>query len=133
MNASLEFCGNSIVIRDFVHSIEDEQGGNPYNCSFSIRVVSGEFSGLASGCECDYKEFKEFVTQLSELVDFKRSEVEFREIGYGSVLKFVGDERGHIEVSGKIYGKAMIHSMEFEFVTDQTVYKSFINELSTFE
>lgn len=57
MGAKLEFNGNLIEIQEFYHSIEDEKSGNPYNCTFNIRVVSDVFSGLADDCEYDYKEW----------------------------------------------------------------------------
>ena len=56
MEAKLEYCGDYIAIRDFCHSIDDEKNGNPYNCSFDIMVKSGVFTGIADGCEYDYKE-----------------------------------------------------------------------------
>ena len=98
MSAKLEYCGNKIEIVNFHHSVEDESSGNPYNCSFDIRVKSGLFSGFANGCECDYKEWKLFVSQLKELLRFKINTVVFQEIGYGGRISFIGDSLGHIEV-----------------------------------
>lgn len=129
MGAKLEYCGNLIEIVDFRHCVEDEKSGNPYNCSFNIRIVSGMFSGVADGCECDYKEWKKFIKQLNDLILFKASEVIFQEIGYGGQISFKGDKLGHIEVSGLVYGNAMSHSLQFSFMTDQTAFPSFINEL----
>lgn len=129
MDATLEFCENKIRLSDFRHRIEDESSGNPYNCSFEIWVTSGLFSGVADGCELDYKELKKFIEQLKSLVFGKTKEAVLQEIGYGSELRFVGDGLGHIGVSGTIYADAMSHSLTFEFMTDQTVYTSFINEL----
>lgn len=132
MEAKLKYCGNLIEIADFRHSVEDERSGNPYNCTFNIRIVSGVFSGLADGCEYDYKEWKKFVEQLNDLLLFKTNEAILEEIGYGGKISFKGDKLGHIEVSGLIYGGAMSHSLKFEFMTDQTAFPSFINELKKF-
>lgn len=129
MSAKLEYCGNKIEIVNFHHSVEDELSGNPYNCSFDIRVKSGLFSGFADGCEYDYKEWKIFVRQLKELFLFKTNKVVFQEIGYGGKISFIADSLGHIEVSGIIYGEAISHSLQFEFMTDQTVFLPFIKEL----
>ena len=129
MEAKLEYLGNLIEILDFRHSVEDEKSGNPYNCSFNIRIVSGTFSGLADGCEYDYKEWKKFVEQLNDLILFKTNEAILFEIGYGGKISFKGDKLGHIEISGLVYGNAMTHSLQFEFTTDQTVFPSFISEL----
>jgi len=131
MNAKLEYCGNIIEIVNFCHSFEDELSGNPYNCSFNIRIVSGMFLGYADGCEYDYKEWKKFVAQLGNLILFKTNEVILHEIGYGGTIKFVGDGLGHIEVSGLIYGNAMSHSLQFEFMADQTAFSTFLSELQS--
>jgi hypothetical protein len=36
MKASFEYYGNTFEILNFTHSVEDENNGNPYNCSFDI-------------------------------------------------------------------------------------------------
>lgn len=129
MKAKLEYCGNIIEIVNFYHSLEDEKIGNPYNCSFDMRIVSGMFSGFADGCEYDYKEWKKFVVQLKSLSSSQTKEVILREIGYGGKIKFLGDGLGHIDVSGLVYGDAMSHSLQFEFMIDQTALSSFLSEL----
>ena len=87
MEAKLEYCGDYLVIRDFYHSIDDEKNGNPYNCSFDIIVKSGVFSGIADGCECDYKELQKFIMEIEDLISFKRKDVIFCEIGYGNTIQ----------------------------------------------
>ena len=132
MDARLEYCGNSIEIKDFRHYVEDEANGNPYNCAFNIKVSSGFFSGFADGCECDYKQIKEFVTQLENLVLFKISDVSFVEIGYGNRIDFKADKTGHIIVSGTIRSGDCSQRLEFEFFTEQTVFPPFIESLKAF-
>lgn len=127
--ARLEYGDDFFEIRCFSHSEEDEKSGNPYNCSFTMKVRSGEFSGQSHCCECDYKDIKKLITQLEELVNFKTDEAVFRELAYDSTIRFAGDGCGHITVSGTIYGDAKIQSLQFEFMTDQTVYPSFISDL----
>ena len=129
MEPKLEYLGNYIVIRDFQHYIDDEKNGNPYNCSFEIIVKSGVFAGIADGCECDYKELQKFIVSLEDLISFKRRNVTFCEIGYGNTIQFKCDTTGHIEVFGEIQGDAGSHVLKFQFMTDQTVYPQFINEL----
>ena len=129
MEPKLEYLGNYIVIRDFQHYIDDEKNGNPYNCSFEIIVKSGVFAGIADGCECDYKELQKFIVSLEDLISFKRRNVTFCEIGYGNTIQFKCDRTGHIEVSGEICGEAGSHVLKFEFITDQTSFPKFINEL----
>ncbi len=131
MNAKLEYDGNSIIIDDFCHSLEDEMNGNPYNCSFKIRVVSGSFSGYADLCEYDYKEWRKFIEQLKKLVWSETDHVVLQEICFGSTIHFDGDGLGHVQVSGLIYGGATSHSLQFEFRTDQTVYPAFIKQLQS--
>ena len=129
MEAKLEYCGNYITLKNFHHSIDEEKSGNPYNCSFDIIVKSGVFSGVADGCECDYKELRKFIVALEDLISFKRKDATFCEIGYGNTIHFKCDRAGHIEVLGEIQGNAGSHVLKFEFMTDQTVYPQFINEL----
>lgn len=117
-------------ILDFRRDIDEEARGNPYNCSFRMRVVSGAFSGVADGCEYDYTGWKAFVRQLQNVYLLKAREAELLEIGYGSRILFRGDRLGHITVFGKIYGDAMSHALKFEFETDQTVYPDFLEELN---
>ena len=132
MNAKLEYCGNRIEIEEFCHFSEEEERGNPYNCSFRIFVRSGRFEGYADGCEYDFEAFQYFIQQLKRLVQNQLRQAKLEEIGYGSKILFTGDGRGHIEVSGTVYGEAMTHALQFSFSTDQTVYASFIKELESF-
>ena len=128
-SATLTFDENKLEIIDFEHYVSDEEAGNPYNCYFRIKALSDGFSALSAGCEYDYKALKLFIKELDELIDFKREAVHFEEYGYGSKLTFSGDGMGHIKVSGVIYGEHRSQSLLFEFMTDQTVYPSFIKEL----
>ena len=130
MYARLEYCGNIIEIKDFRHYAEYEISGNPYNCTFNLKVVSGLFSGFADGCECDYKQNRGLADRLEDLVLFKISEVSFVEIGYGNRIDFRADKTGHIVVSGAIRSGDGSQKLEFEFLTDQTVFPSFIGSLN---
>lgn len=132
MDAGISYLENQFKIVNFKHHIKDELSGNPYNCSFDIKVVSGLFSGYAEGCEYDYKEWKNFIQQLENIYNLKSDYAEISEICYGSKIIFKSDYRGHIEVSGKIFGKAMKHTLEFCFDADQTVLPKFIMELKQF-
>ena len=131
MEARLEYCGNYIEIKNFYHSVDDEKNGDPYNCSFDIKVKSGVFSGIADGCECDYKELQKFIKALEDMILFKRKEITFVEIGYGNKIEFICDRSGHIKVSGDIQGDAGSHILKFEFMADQTVFPEFIKELKS--
>ena len=131
MEARLEYCGNYIEITNFHHSVDDEKNGNPYNCSFDIKVKSGVFSGIADGCEYDYKELQKFIKALEDMILFKRKEITFVEIGYGNKIEFNCDSSGHIKVFGDIQRDAGSHILKFEFMTDQTVFPPFIKELKS--
>ena len=127
--AKLEYGENLFEIKCFFHSLEDEQSGIPYNCTFGMRVMSEGFSGEASGCECDYKDIKELAEQLRALIDFKTDEAMFRDLDYNSEIHFKGDGIGHITVSGILYGYMGKQSLNFSFETDQTVFPAFISSL----
>ena len=97
---------------------------------FLIFVKSGLFSGCGD-CEDDIESFKQFVFELQELYDFKRSSVTFQDMCYGSKIVFTMNKVGVIQVKGTVYADAMEHSMSFCFGVDQSFLLPFINELKT--
>lgn len=130
--------GNSyeqLIISNISISYEDFNSGNPYNTTFNVKVISGDFTGV-SEFEYNIKDFIRFVKEIRELYDFKLRQVELNDICYGSNIQFCLDKTGHITISGTIYGNAMEHSLTFIFTTDQTgievfcksLYKDFITE-----
>ena len=123
-SAKLCFGDNFLIIKDFICHQQDIY----YNTSFNLEVKSGFFSGTAP-CEYDIKEFRHFVSELYQMYDFKKQNVELNDICYGSKVVFNADKTGHINVSGEIFGKAMRHALKFSFNIDQSVLKQFISEL----
>lgn len=131
MNASIFYNNNLMEIADFIYYPEEVERSNPYNCTFNLKIISGVFSGVAP-CEYDITDFREYILALEEMYLFKRRSVELKDICYGTNVLFSMDKLGHIDVSGTIYGEAMIHEMKFEFHIDQTVLPPFINKLKSF-
>lgn len=129
VNARLEYCGNYLELDDFQHDAAAEKSGNPYNCTFDIRVKSGDFAGIADCCEYDYKELQNFIAALEDLIAFRRTEVSLTEISTGRTVHFACDSTGHIRVSGELICDADVQSLRFHFMTDQTVFPAFIREL----
>lgn len=125
---SLIFLDNSLVISDFQYSQSDACNGNPYNTAFKIKIVSGPFSGLGD-CEYDIKNFILFAREINELYDFQRNKVELSEICYGSNVSFEMNKTGHLAIRGEIFGRAMLHTLKFEFDADQTALKPFADSL----
>lgn len=119
---------NMLSIKNFYYSPEDEKNGNPYNTSFLVKIVSGEFSGVGI-CEYDINEFKKFAKEINDLYEFKRFQVLFNDICYGSTIDFKLNKIGHLEIKGEIFGKSMFHSMKFSFNADQTSLKGFADSL----
>ena len=119
---------NSIVIDNFNFHPNELRRGNPYNTTFSIFVTSGLFRGFGD-CEYDIREFKRFVFELQEMYDFRRSTVVFEDICYGSEITFTMNKLGGIEIKGTVYADAMLHSLTFQFNTDQSVILPFIHKL----
>lgn len=128
MNAQLTFGNDNLKIANFCHYKTEVDRGNPYNSTFDLVVQSGVFCGIAP-CEYDIKDFVKFVDSLHKLYNFETYNVLLDDICHGSKVQFQMDRAGHIEISGKIFGEAMIHSLEFGFSADQTVLKQFIIEL----
>lgn len=117
-----------LVISDISISYIDFNSGNPYNTTFNVKVVSGDFTGI-SEFEYNVKDFLRFVKELKDLYDFRLSIVELNDICYGSNIQFCMNKTGHITISGTIYGQSMEHSLIFKFTTDQTAIETFCNSL----
>lgn len=123
-SAALIFENNYLKINNFTYHQKDIH----YNTSFDLEVCSNSFCGIAP-CEYDIEQFKAFISALHEMYDFQKQVVTLNDICYGSSVKFEADKTGHIVVEGRIFGEAMIHSLEFSFDADQTVLNRFILEL----
>lgn len=119
---------NLLAFRDICHSPEDARLGS-YNTECYVKVVSGEFTGLG-GWECDWKDILRFAEEIEEMCEFRRREVEFRDIDWGNWLKFTLNKTGHIEISGLLRGRdSGAHTLTFEFRTDQTALAPFLRQL----
>lgn len=117
-----------LIISNIRVSVEDVNIGNPYNTTFKVNVISGDFAG-ASEFEYNIKDFLEFVRDIKDLYDFKLKLVELNDICYGSYVQFSLSKTGGLTISGTIFGTAMEHSLKFEFTTDQTAIETFSNSL----
>ena len=130
-SATIRYNENLFSIEYFKTYPNEVERGNPYNTTFSIRVVSGAFCGYAS-CEYDIKEFSRFVNEMEEIYSFKRSKAELNDICYGSKVVFEADKIGHLEISGEIFGEAAEQSLVFRFKADQTCLKDFIQTIKMY-
>jgi len=122
------YCDDYLEVRDFRVYEKEVQRGNPYNTIFTLVIHSCGFHGV-SPCEYDILNFCTFVSDLHRLFSFEIDNVLLNDICYGSHVTFSMDRTGHLEISGKVYGDARTHSLEFCFNADQTVLKSFIDGL----
>ena len=127
MDARLEYGENYMELSDLCYYAEEAKRGNPYNTTAALAVRSDGFCGTAS-CEFDMIELEKFASRLRKLYNFEVDNVLLEDMCYGSQVRFEMNRTGHIEIAGKIYGSAMIHSMEFCFQADQTVLKPFLEE-----
>ena len=113
----------------FSHVPAEAAVGNPYNTEFQMRVQSEEHFSGQGVWECDIAKFRDFVSELEEMAQFRRKSVELLDIGYASRVRFQMDRLGHITVDGTIYGRAMVHSVTFEWRADQTALGPFLKGL----
>lgn len=128
-SAEISYMDNLFAIEYFKIHPEKIENGNPYNTSFCVRVVSHGFCGYAS-FEMDVKDFLKFAKEIEELYMFKRSTVELCDICYGSGILFSSDSKGHLEISGDIYGEAREQGLTFRFAADQTCLKEFVEQVN---
>ena len=131
MRFELIHLDNYFIISNFNYNLNDAANGNPYNTSFKLLVKSGFFSGIGE-CEYDINEFLRFTQEINDLYLLNRNKVIMHDICYGSYIEFNMDKTGHLLISGEIYGDARIHSLKFEFLSDQTALRSFNNSLTIF-
>lgn len=117
-----------LIISSISTSYVDFNSGNPYNTTFNVKVISGDFAGI-SEFEYNIKDLICFVKNIKDLYNFKLNFVELNDICYGSNIQFCLDKTGHIAISGTIYGNCMEHSLTFEFITDQTAIETFCKSL----
>ena len=129
--AEIRYGDNVFTIEYFKTYPEDAKMGNPYNTTYSLRVVSGAFSGYAP-CECDIKEFRKFVSEMEELFRFKRDKTELCDICYGSKVVFCIDKVGHLDISGDIFGQAAEQRLVFHFTADQTCLNDFVLTIKSY-
>ena len=66
MGVGFIFEGNSLQISDFFHSKQDAEQGNPYNCTFTLKINSHGFSGVAP-FEYDIRKLRLFLVQIDDL------------------------------------------------------------------
>jgi hypothetical protein len=128
MNPILTFNENYIEFCDFMFDYEAFESGTPYNCTFNLKVKSGDFAGI-SPFEADMRKLIIFITELEEMYNFRQAKIDFQEISYGGTLNFSADGLGHIDISGHIFGHALEHELKFEFQADQTALLPFIKGL----
>lgn len=124
----LRYGADLLAFQDICYSPEDAVGGNPYNTVCRVKVVSGEFSGLAEW-EFDWEKFLRFAKELEQLYYFQCQEVELQDIGYGSWVRFTLHKTGQLMICGLLYGDAREHTLEFAFRADQTALKPFLQQL----
>lgn len=128
-SAEIRCDGNLFAIENFTFFPEEKKQGNPYNTTFGVRIVSGVFSGYAF-CEYDLTEFIRFTREMGELFSFHRNKAELNDICYGSKVVFCMDRTGHLDISGKIFGHAAEHCLNFRFAADQTCLNAFIQTVN---
>jgi len=76
-----------LIISNISTSYEEYNSGNPYNTTFNVKVVSGDFAGI-SEFEYNIKDFLCFVKKIKDMYNFKLNLVELNDICYGSNIQF---------------------------------------------
>lgn len=125
MEASFVFNQDYVKISDLV---VDGETRNPYDTSFRIAVRSGDFAGVGNW-ECGIENLRDFVNNLEEMCQLHITQTELLDNAYGSYISFVMDRLGHLCVRGTLFGEHKAQHIEFEFTADQTVLRTFLEEL----
>jgi len=94
-----------------------------------IRVQAGGFRGKAVASIMT-AELTAFLPELQQLFKTLSGSVEFTTLEGQLSLRLIGDNKGHIELSGKVADKAGIGNvLHFTLQLDQTQLKASIHEL----
>ncbi|WP_371371923.1 hypothetical protein [Sporomusa aerivorans] len=93
--------------------------------TFSVRVISGEFSGKSHFC-FSVNEIRRLIMDLDEMRKTLDGTTVIRDYDSDAFLEFRMLDHGHFEVGGQVGSSGDDHFMTFKFVTDQTAIQPFI-------
>lgn len=118
----------SFTIVDFEYYSNDPRNG--VNSTFSVRVVSSDFSGVGD-FEYNIDEFKKFILSIMDMYELKINKVILKDQMYSgrNTVEFTMDHLGHLNITGDLDepgGEQFIH---FKLGADQTYLVSFIESM----
>lgn len=128
MEARLSFGNNALTVSRLSYSPQDAESGNPCNTSFRLAVASDGFSG-AGEWVCAVADLVRFTAALEAMEGLRPRRAELLDRGYGSRLALELDKRGHIHLSGLLYGPAAEQRLQWGFTADQTALGPFVRGL----
>lgn len=119
---------SSFSIVNFEYFEGDSRNG--VNSIFSVRVVSGDFSGVGD-FEYNIDMFKQFILLLVDLYDFKINKVMLKDQMYHgrNWVEFTMDHLGHLGIEGELDEPGGSQFVHFEMGADQTYLKSLIDSM----
>ena len=118
----------SFEISNFEYFSQDPRNG--VNSIFSVRVVSGNFSGVGD-FEYNLEEFKKFILSMKDMYDLKINRVVLKDQMYSgrNYVEFTLDLLGHLNISGDLDEPGGDQFIHFSLGADQTYLKSFIESM----
>ena len=127
MDVLLSYRGNELAFYDFHYSAVEDKKGNPFCCSFRVRVKSGSYAA-DTFCEYGMKEFEEMQMYLEMLSNFAWAYTDFDDRAHGNILRFRPINAGFFSVAGTLRDDEGIHTMSFLFEVEQAVLNRFARD-----
>ena len=95
--------------------------------TFSVRVISGDFSGSANFCISEIA-LKEVISALSEVYNCLKGTCQMNDYDSDDFNLFETEKLGHIIVTGQIGGSHRRQYLNYQFITEQTVLAEIISD-----
>lgn len=94
--------------------------------TFTIRVISGSYSGASSFCISESL-LKDAISSLRTLYDELQGTYQMNDYDSDDFILFEFRSLGHVEIAGQVGGSFSDQYLRYRFLTDQTVLAGVIS------
>lgn len=115
---------------DIFYSPEDATAGYIENTTCHIRVLVGEFSGVATW-DLDWQDILTFVSDMKALYSLQKKEVLLDDLGLGSTLHVQAANTGKVTITGDLHDATRLYQvLHFVFSTDLSEVNLFLCQVA---
>jgi hypothetical protein len=98
--------------------------------TFTVKVVSGEFSGSSTFCISE-SSLKEAISILSEMYNKLKGTYRMNDYDSDDFMLFEFQNLGHICISGQVGGSHREQYLRYQYNTDQTILAEIITDFKS--